>query len=80
MECQPSVLYKPNFDYERLEFENEKKKNENCTILISKGNSYCCRKSSVKEPWFIVSSEELSTEIDILILSPIQAQTGAAVA
>ena len=49
--------------------------NENCTILIPKGNSYCRRKSSARGPWFKVSSEGLSAEIDILLLSPIQVQT-----
>ena len=40
-------------------------KNGNCTILIPKGNSYCRRKSSSRGPWFKVSSEGLSAEIDI---------------
>ena len=35
------------------------KKNENCTMLIPKGNSYCRRKSSTKGPRFKVSSEGL---------------------
>ena len=39
-----------------------------------KGNSYCCRKSSARGPWFKVSSEELSIEIDILMRSTIQVQ------
>ena len=54
-----------------------KKKNENCTILIPKGNSYCCRKSSARGPRFKVSSEGLSAEIDIPPRSPIQVQTKA---
>ena len=60
-------------------FENEKK-NENCTILIPKGNSYCRRKSSARGPRLKVSSEGLSAEIDIPQRSPIQVQTKADVA
>ena len=41
------------------------KKNENCIILIPKGNSYCRNKSSAMGPRFKVSSEGLSAEIDI---------------
>ena len=37
-----------------------KMKNENCTILIPKGNSYCLRESSARGPRFKVSSEGLS--------------------
>ena len=48
-----------------------------CPLLIPDGNSYCRRKSSARGPWFKVSSERLSTEIDILIRSPIQVQTKA---
>ena len=55
----------------------EKKKNEKCTIFVPKGNSYCRRKSSARGLWFKVSSEGQSTEIDILIRSPIEVQTGA---
>ena len=58
----------------------KKKKNENCTILIPKGNSYCRRKSSARGPWFKVSSEGLSAEIDIPQRSPIQVQTKVEVA
>ena len=57
-----------------LVYENE---NENCTILIPKGNSYCCRKSSARKHWFKVSSEGPSTEIDIPLRSPIHVQTKA---
>ena len=39
------------------------KKNENCTILIPKGNSYCRSKCSARGPRFKVSSEGLSAEI-----------------
>ena len=62
--------------------KNEKK-NENCTILIPKGNSYCRRTSSARGPRFKVSSEDaegLSVEIDIPQWSPIQVQTKAEVA
>ena len=55
-------------------------KNENCTILIPKGNSYCRRKSSAREPRFKVSSEGLSAEIDIPQRLPIQVQTKVEVA
>ena len=48
--------------------------------LITKRNSYCRRKSSARGPRFKVPSEELSTEIDILIRLPIQEQTEAGVA
>ena len=48
--------------YSALEIEKKKKK-ENCTILISKGNSYCRRKSSVRGRRFKVSSEGLSAEL-----------------
>ena len=57
-------------------FSEKKKKIENCTILIPKGNSYCRRKSSARGPRFKVSSEE----IDIPQRSPIQVQTKADVA
>ena len=41
--------------------KNEKrKKNENCTILIPEGNSYCRRKSSDRWPRSKVSSEGLA--------------------
>ena len=50
---------------------------ENCTILISKGNSYCRRKSSARGPRFKVSSKGLSAESDILLQSPIHVQTKA---
>ena len=54
----------------------EKKiENENCTILIPEGNSYCRLKSSARGPRFKVLSERLSIEIDILIRSPIQVLT-----
>ena len=53
---------------------------ENFTILILKGNSYCCRKSSARGPRFKVSSEGLSAEIDIPQRSPIQVQTKVKVA
>ena len=56
-------------------FEVMKNENENCTILIPKGNTYCRRKSSAKGPRFKVLYEGLSTEIDILIRSPIQVVT-----
>ena len=49
--------------------ENE---NENGTKLILKGNSYRRRKSIARGPRSKVSSEGLSTEIDILLRSPIQ--------
>ena len=55
-------------------------KHENCTIIIRKGNSYFRRKSSIRGPRFKVSSEGLSTEINILIFPPIQAKTEADVA
>ena len=54
---------------------NEMKMDENCFILIPKGNSYCRRKSSARGPRFKVSSEGLSAEIDIPLRSPIQVQT-----
>ena len=50
---------------------------ENCTISIPKGKLYCRAKNSAREPPFKVSSEELSTAIDILLRSPIQVQTEA---
>ena len=53
----------------------ESLKIEICTILIAKGNSYYCRKStpsSYKGPQFKVSSEGLATEIYRLIRSTIQ--------
>ena len=51
--------------------------NENCTILITKGNSYCHHKSSARDLG-LKSSEGLSTEIDILMIwSPIQELTEA---
>ena len=59
------------------ELKKNEKKNENCTILIPKRNSYCCRKSSARGPRFKVSSEGLSAEIDIPQRSPIQVQTKA---
>ena len=49
-------------------------KMENCTISTPKGNSYCRRKSSAGGHRFKVSSERLSTEIDIIIRSPIKAR------
>ena len=55
-------------------------KKENCTLLIPKGNLYRLRKSSARGPRFKVSSEGLSSEIDILQRSPIQVQTKADVA
>ena len=58
--------------FEKLKIE---KQNENRTMMIQKGNSYYRHKSSARGPWFKVSSEGLSTEIDILIRSPIQLQT-----
>ena len=58
----------------------EKNENENCTILIPEGNSYCRRKSSARGPRFKVSSEGLSAEIDIPQQSSIQVQTKADVA
>ena len=58
----------PDVTFESIE-------NENCTILIPKGNSYCRRKSSAREPRFKVSSKGLSAEIDIPLWSPIQVQT-----
>ena len=64
----------------QMDLKNEKKKTENCTILIPKGNSYCGRKSSARGPLFKVSSEGLSVEIDIPLRSPIQVQTKANVA
>ena len=57
-----------------------KNENENCTILIPKGNTYCRHKSSARGPRFKVSSEGLSAEIDILQQSPIQVQTKAVAA
>ena len=60
--------------------EMKKMKNENCTILIPKGNSYCRHKSSARGPRFKVSSEGLSAEIDIPQRSPIQVQTKVKVA
>ena len=59
--------------------KKKKKKKKIYTKLIQKGNSYWRRKSSAK-PWSKVSSEGLSTKIDILIRSPIQVQTEADVA
>ena len=56
------------------------KKNEKCTILIPKGNSYYRYKSSARGPRFKVSLEGISVEIDILIWSPIQVQTWVDVA
>ena len=50
---------------------------ENCTIIIPKGNVYYSRQSSSRGPRLKVSSEEQSTEIDILIRSPIQVQNEA---
>ena len=46
----------------------------------AKGNSYCRRKSSAMGPRFKVSTEGLSTEIDILIRLPIKVQSDADVA
>ena len=66
--------------FETLKKLKIEKKNENYTILISKGNPYYRRKSSARGPRFNVSSEGLSTEIDILIRSPIQVPTEADVA
>ena len=57
-----------------------KNENENRTILIPKGNSYCRRERSARGPRFKVSSEGLSTEIDIPQRSPIQVLTEADVA
>ena len=57
-----------------------KKKNENCTIIIPKENSYSRRKSSARVPRFKVLSEGLTAEIDIPLRSPIQVQTKADVA
>ena len=63
-------------------FEKKKKifLNENCTILIPKGNSYCRRKSSARGPRFKVSFKGLSAEIDIPQRSPIQVETKVKVA
>ena len=61
-----------------LAFENWKKKIENCTILIPKGNSYCRLKSSARGLRCKVSSEGLSAEIDIPLQSPIQVQNNVA--
>ena len=60
-----------------LKMKNE---NENSSILIPKGNSYCRRKSSARGPRFKVLSEGLSAAIDIPLQSPIQAQTKVNVA
>ena len=54
--------------------KRKEKLNENCTLLISKGNSYCRHKSTARDPWFKVSFEGLSREIDILIQSSIKIQ------
>ena len=62
-----------------LKFKIEKK-DENCTILIPKGNSFYRNKSSSRGPQFKVSSEGLSTEMYILIQSPIKIIIGANVA
>ena len=53
---------------------------ENYTILIPKGNSYCRRKSSAREPQFKVSSGGLSRESDILIRLLIKVSTEVDVA
>ena len=58
----------------------KKKKIENCTILIPKGNSYCRCERSARGPRFKVSSEGLSAEIDIPQRSPIKVQTRVDVA
>ena len=42
----------------KIEKKKKKKKNENCTLLIPKGNSYCRRKSSARGPRFKVSFED----------------------
>ena len=57
--------------YEFRNVDNETE-NENCTKLIPEGNSYYHRKSSASGPRYKVSPEGLSTEIDILLRSPIQ--------
>ena len=49
-------------------------------MLIPKGKSYCRRKSSGRGPRFKVLSEGLSTELDILIRSPIKVLIEADVA
>ena len=75
---------KPQFIHrstQNISVSKRMKKNlKNSTILIPKGNWHCRRKSSARGPKFKVSSEGLSTEIDILIRSPIQVQTEADVA
>ena len=53
---------------------------ENCSLLIPKGNSYCCRKSSATGLRVKVSYKGLSAEIDILLHSPIHVQTKVDVA
>ena len=63
----------------RITFKIEEDE-EDCTLLIPRGNSYCRRKSSARGPRFKVSSEGLSAEIDIPLRSPIQVQTKAYVA
>ena len=47
-----------------------KMKNENCTILIPKGNSYCRRKSSARGPQFKVSSESQIWTCNLPVTSP----------
>ena len=50
-------------------------KNDNFTVLIPKGNSYCHYKSRAMVYPSKISSERLSREIGILIQSPIQSLT-----
>ena len=65
---------------QKLNVQSKKNENENGTMSIPRGNSYCCRKSSAKGPRFKVSSKGVSPEIDILIQSPIEVLTEAGVA
>ena len=77
----PGVIRMDNKTEKKIEKnENRKFKKMKIILYYPKGNSYCRRKSSARGPRFKVSSEGLSTEIDILIRSPIQVQTGADVA
>ena len=63
--------------YTSTPYEKIGKKIENCTLFAI---HYCRHKSSTRGPQFKVSSEGLSTDIDIPIRSPIQVQTEVDVA
>ena len=48
---------------------------KNCTVLNTRGKSILSPLEKCQGPQFKVSSEGLSSEIDIIIQSPIQTQT-----